>query len=470
MYYKDIREFLEFLREKGELKVCQKEVDTRIEIARVTDKSSKIGGPAILFNNVKGFETPVVTGLFGTVDRSFLAIDSNLHDGFKKMAKGLEKPIPYKVVKDGPCKEVIKQGKDIDLYEIPVLWHHEKDSHYFITTAVCRGKDPDTGIGNNSVNRLAVQGKDWLTIQSNPPHQLGIIISKYLERGEACPIAMAVGTDPATFACSVCGIPYGMDELGFTGGIIGEPVEVIKCDTIGIEVPATAELVIEGEIRPGDEEGYVGKTEYADEAPFAEISGYFGKQTRSPVIHVKAITHRKDYIYHGLASAEPPSEHQVLNCFSMHGEIFSVAKTVIPAENIKAINPLMGTCGFAAAVSIKKRYPGQARQLIYGLLVRAGLRKLIVVDEDIDVFNPIEVEWAVSYRASAEDYIITAEIPGINIDPMVTTPPNLMRKIGIDATLPLQGDKKGKVEVLRDLGPARYPDLEKIDLADYLGE
>ena len=470
MPYKDLREFLDFLRQRGELKDCQKEVDTRIEIAKVTDKSSKVGGPAILFNNVKGFKTPVVTGLFGTLDRSFLAIDSNKYDGFKKTARGLEKPIPAKIVNDGPCKEIIKTGKDVDLHEIPVLWHQEKDSHYFITATSCRGKDPDTGIGNSSINRIAVQGKNKLTIKSAPPHQLGIIIRKHLERGKACPIAVAVGTDPAILVCSGCGIPYGTDEFGFAGGIRGKPVEVVKCETVDLEVQAASELVIEGEIIPGDEDGYVGKTEYANEAPFAEFHGYFGAQDRSPVIHVKAITHRKDYIYHGLGTAEPPSEHQILSAIGMQADYFDALQTVIPAENIVAINPLVSAAGLAAVISIKKRYPGEARQLIYALLAKASSKKITIVDEDIDVFNHVDVEWAVLFRASAEDYIITSELPGQVVDPMVTTPPNLMRKVGIDATLPIAGDKKGRVEVLRDLGPSRYADLKEINLEDYLGK
>jgi len=464
MPYKDLRDFLDFLSKRGELKVCQKEVDTKIEIAKVTDKSSKVEGPAILFKNVKGFETPVVTGLFGTLDRSFLAIDSNKYDGFKKMAKGLEKPIPTKLINDGPCKEIIKTGKDVNLHEIPALWHQTKDSHYFITATNCRVKDPDTGIGNSSINRIAVQDRDKLTIKSSPPHQLGIIVRKHLEQGKACPVAVAVGTDPVILVCSGCGIPYGMDEFEFAGGVREKPVEVVKCETVDLEVSATSELVIEGEIIPGDEDGYVGRTEYASEAPFAEFHGYFGAQDRSPVIHVKAITHRKDYIYHGLGTAEPPSEHQILSAIGMQADYFNALQTVIPAENIGAINPLVSAAGLAAVISIKKRYPGEARQLVYTLLAKAALKKVTIVDEDIDVFNPVDVEWAVLFRASAEDYIITSEIPGQGVDPMVTTPPNLMRKVGIDATLPIAGDKKGRVEILRDLGPARYTDLDKVNL------
>lgn len=470
MPYKDMREFMEFLRKRDELKVCRKEVDTKIEIAKVTDKSSKTDGPAILFNNVKGFNTSVVTGLYGTVDRSFLAIDSDKYNGFKKLAGALENPLKPRIVSDGPCKEVIKQAKDVDLHEIPALWHHKKDSHYFITATVCRIKDPDTGICNSSIHRMAVQSKDKITLQANLPHEIGRIIIKYLKMGKAAPIAIAIGVDPGIFICSGVSIPDNVDEFDFAGGIRGEPVEVIKCETMDLEVPAMSELVIEGEIVPGDEEGYVGKTEYGVDAPFGEMTGYYGRPTRSPVLQVKAITHRKDYIYHALGTADPPSEHQVLNAIGVQGGIFTTLKSAIPAENITAINPLMGSCGTATVLSIKKRYPGQAKQLIYTLLTKIGIKKVIIVDDDIDVFNHIDVEWAVSFRASTEDYIITSEIPAINLDPMITTPPNLLSKIGIDATLPVQGDKKGRLEVLCDLGPARYTDLDKVNLEAYLGD
>ena len=149
----------------------------------------------------------------------------------------------------------------------------------------------------------------------------------------------------------------------------------------------------------------------------------------------------------------------------IQGAVFFVVKNVIPPENIGAIN----AGSFAAIMSIKKERPGQARQLIHSLLSKAGLKKVIIVDDDIDVFNPIEVEWAVQFRSCAEDYILTSELPAINLDPMISTPPNLLRKVGIDATLPLSGDKKGRVEILRDLGPARYPDLDEVDLEYYLG-
>lgn len=468
MPFKDMRQFMDLLSRTGELKICDKEVDPYIEINKVTDKSSKVEGPAILFNRVKGFDTPVVTGLFGTIDRSYLAIEARKYDAFKRMANGYDNPIPYKKVKDGPCKEVINVKERVDLNELPALWHHAKDSHKFITANVCRSKDPDTGIGNNSINRVAVQGKAKLTIQSVIPHQLRMSAFKYLAKGKACPVAIAVGTDPAIFACAACGLPYNVDETDFAGGITGEPVEMVKCETIDLDVPATAELVIEGEFRPGSSDGYIGKSDYASEAPFGEISGYFGAQTLSPILHITAITRRKNYIYQGLGTAEPPSEHQILQCFAGQGNAYMLARAVIPAENIVAINPLIGAAGFAAVISIKKNSPGQARQIIYSLLTKTSFKKIIVVDEDIDVFNPVFVDWAVCFRASAEDYIITAEIPGVSLDPMVTTPPNLMRKIGIDATLPLNGDKKGRMEILRDLGPARYTDLDKVNLEHYI--
>jgi 2,5-furandicarboxylate decarboxylase 1 len=465
MPYKDLREFLDFLETKGELKTCSREVNTKVEIAKVTDKSSKTGGPAILFNNVKGCDHPVVTALFGTMDRAFLMIDSTKYDGFKKLAKALNEPVAAKRVSDGPCREIVKTGDQVDIHEIPALWHHRKDTHRFITGGVCRVKDPDTGIYNSSINRVAVQGKSTLSIQSSPPHQLGIIASKYLARGQSCPIAIAVGTDPALLVGSVSGIPPSTDEFGLAGGLRGGPVEVVKGVTIDVEVPATSELVIEGEIVPGNEEGLLGKTVYADEGVFGEIHGYFGKPSRSPVIYVTAMTYRNNYIYHALGTSEHTSEHQLCDAIGMHGDVYTLMKDMIPPEDIIAIN----AGSFAAIVSIRKTRSGQARQLIQMLLAKPGIKKAIIVDDDIDVFNLVEVNWAIQFRSTGDDYIITPELPVMYLDPMVTREPNLLKKVGIDATIPLNGDKKGRVEVLRDLGPARYPDLDEIDLDDYLG-
>lgn len=468
MPYNDLREFMEFLRLRGELKTCRKEVDRRVEIGKVTDKSSKVGGPAILFENVKGFKTPVVTGLFGTVDRSFLAIGATKFDGYKKMQKGFANPVPCKVVSGGPCKEVIKTGKNVNLLDIPVLWHHEKDSHYFVTATNCIGKDPDTGIRNNSIHRMAVIDRDKIAIWINVPMHLRLIARKYLSKGEPCPIAVAVGTDPTVLLCASCKIPYGSDELEFAGGVRGKPVEMVKCETIDLDVPATSEMVIEGEIMPGDEEGFVGKSTYVDEAPFAEITGYFGAMRRSPVVQVKAITHRKDYIYHGAGTAVPPSEMQAMLYPPMQFDVYSRAKLAVPEENIRGVNPTVGSCCYTAIVSIKKTHPGQAKQVIYSILSHSSLKRVVVVDEDIDVFNPVEVDWAVSMRSRAEDYVMTPEMTGQALDPMVT-PPNLVTKVGIDATIPLEGDKKGRMNILKDLGPTKYQGLDEISLEDYVG-
>ncbi|MFC1872553.1 UbiD family decarboxylase [Chloroflexota bacterium] len=467
MPYQDLREYLDVLRERGELKVCHREVDRKIEIAKVTDKSAKVGGPAILFENVKGFKTPVVTGLFGTMERCFQVIDSTKYDAFKKMQRGLENLIPCKRVQNGPCKEVIKIGEEIDLLKIPVLWHQDKDSHYYITATNVIAKDPDTGVRNSSVQRMAVIDKNKLGIWINAPMDLRIIIRKYLERGKPCPIAVAVGTEPVVLLSSCCRIPYGVDELEFAGGVRGEPVEMVECETLDLDVPATSELVIEGEIIPGDEEGYIGKAVYCDEGPFAELTGYYGAKKRSPLVHVKAITHRKDFIYHGLGTAVPPSEIQTMTCFYKQADVYGLAKTVVPAENIRAINMPLSSCSMGVIISIKKTHPGQAKQVIYAILNHAMLKRVIVVDEDIDVFDAQEVDWAVTLRTRAEDYVLTPEMAGHALDPMVT-PPSLITKVGIDATLPLGGDKKGSMEILRDLGPARYPDLKKVSLEDYL--
>jgi UbiD family decarboxylase len=259
-----------------------------------------------------------------------------------------------------------------------------------------------------------------------------------------------------------------MDELDFIGGVRGEPVETVKCETSDLEVPATAELVIEGEIRPGNEMGIIGKSNYANEGPFAEFTGHFGPQTRSTLVYVKAITHRRDYIYQGLGAGYPPDEHSCIDILNMEYNVFQAAKTVIPAGDITAVGPRVSAGGFAQVVAIKKRLPGQGRALIYTLLPRSSSIYVIEVDDDIDVFNHIDVEWATTYRATPDDYIITQELPGQGLNPMVTIEPNLFKRVGIDATLPLAGDKKGRVEILRELGPARYPDAKQTNLRDYI--
>jgi UbiD family decarboxylase len=221
MPYRDLREFMDVLAKNGELKTCSREVDTKIEIAKITDKSTKTGGPAIFFNNVKGFKTPVVTGLYATLERNFLAIDSTKYDGFKKLDQGIRNPIPHKVVASGPCQEVVVTGKDIDLTQIPALWHHSKERFHYITATCVRVRDPDSGVCNVSINRAAVQGKDTFTFHTNPPNHLRAIAGKYMEREQVCPITVSVGVEPAAFVCSGCGIPFGVDEFDFAGGVRG---------------------------------------------------------------------------------------------------------------------------------------------------------------------------------------------------------------------------------------------------------
>jgi UbiD family decarboxylase len=186
-------------------------------------------------------------------------------------------------------------------------------------------------------------------------------------------------------------------------------------------------------------------------------------------VHVRAITHRKNFIYHGLGTAVPPSEHQVISSIYKQADAYILTRLVVPEENIKAISSPLGFSGHGVIISIKKTHPGQAKQVIYAILSHTILKRVIVVDEDIDVFDPLDVDWAVTFRSRAEDYILTSETTGQALDPMCT-PPNLITKVGIDATVPLEGDKKGRLEILRDLGPARYPSLEQVNLEDYIGE
>lgn len=459
MPYKELREFMDFLMARGELETVEREVDRKYEIALVSQKSSEVNGPALLFENVKGYNIPVVTGIFGTKERCYLSLESTAKDWPKKFDKAIKNPIPCKIVKDGPCKEIIETGKEVNLNKFPILWQLEKDKGYYLTATNLIIKDPDTGKRNNSIHRMYVAGKDRLVPQIGAPMHLWPIMKKYWDRGKPAPVAVAVGVEPVTLEAAATKVPYDVDELELAGALRGEPVEMVKCETIDAEVPATSELVLEGEFPPG---------ERAHEAPFAEFTGYYGEETYSPAFHVKAITHRKDMIYQGLIVGFPPDEGILMSCVEGEALAYSVVKKIVPEEDIRGINSPVSSVTFKVIVSFNKTVPGQGKLLLLALLGEfVQLKNAIVVDRDIDPFNPIEVDWAVTTRSRYED-IISVEALGNSLDP-VAREECLSSKIGIDATLPLGGDKIGKLRVLRELGPSRYP-THKIDLKDYIAK
>ncbi len=448
-----------------------REVDRRLEIAHVAAKSSVNDGPALFFENVKGFKTPVFIGGFGNWDNFFLAAESNKQDWSKKFLNALRSPIPSKRVDSGECKEVILKDDKVDLGLIPALWHHEKDAGYYLSSGILIVRDPDTGIQNYSCHRAWIRDRDQFPTLLSVPTQVRQITRKYVDAGETCPAAYVVGTDPTLHIAGASKIPPTMDEMDFAGGLRGEPAEVVKCETNDLLVPASAEMVIEGEFRPGNEDGAIGKSTYMDEGPFGEFAGYYGEMVRSPIFYVKCMTHRKDFIHYELV-AYLPGRLQPLS----HGQHTAVCwngvRLVVPEERIIGINtPLYSS--FTNIISIKKAIPGEGKRIIQAALAaQHTVTQVIVVDEDIDPYNIEQVNWAVVTRTTKDDYVFS-EGPGSQLNPMSglshgqDVPDNngVCSRVGIDATIPLRGDKWGNRKTL--LNPCSMP-LDQVDLNKYL--
>lgn len=463
--YADMHEFLETLEARGELIRVKRAVDRRFEIAWVTKKSLNAKGPALLFENVKGFEIPVATALSGTVDRCLLGLHATKESWPAMWTRAMSELTPSRAVATGPCKDVVLTGAEIDLNTFPILWHYQKDGGYYISSGLVLTKDPDTQRQNAGIYRCLVVDRDKLSIYIN--WQDGKVIArKYMERREPCPVAIVTGTDPAVFQAAAIKVPYGIDELAVAGALRGAAVDMVRCESIDLHVPATADLVIEGNFMPGDEDGFIGKSVYCDEGPFGEYTGYYGHARRSPVLSVTAITHRSDIVYHGLVIGIPPGESAVMYSALRWVELYDAVANIVPRDHIRGINIPPEAGNALCVVSLKKTRPGQGKAVAAAALA-AGLtvKKCIVVDEDIDPWDLGQIVWATEQRTRWEDHF-SFESSGSQLDPTAREG-NLVSKIGVDATTPLGNDKLGREDILLELGPCSAP-LDDIDLGDYI--
>ena len=300
MPFKDLREFLNLLEEKGELLKTKKPVDVKFEISSYIRKTSDQHGPALLFENVKNFTMPVVGGVFATRERAFLALESSPQDYVNRFEHALDHVLPPKLVSSAPCKDVIHTGKDVDLTRLPIPTFSEKDPAPFITLGLCISRDPKGGGKNTSIYRLQLKGRNRLGIMAQ---QLVRQLTEAESIGKGLPIAIAIGTDPVLALATQWMAPYGTDELALAGALRGEPVEVVKAETVDLEVPATAEIIIEGTVLPNVRE---------EEGPFGEVSGYYTPANPKPIIEVSAITHRRNPIYQAALTGMPTTENHIL--------------------------------------------------------------------------------------------------------------------------------------------------------------
>ncbi|MFZ3255366.1 MAG: UbiD family decarboxylase [Syntrophales bacterium] len=384
MPHKDLREFIAALDKSGDLQRIKKEVDWNLEAGAITRKCCEEVGPAVLFEKIKDY--PDGYGVFCNVLASFrrLAIaidmppDSTFTEILDKYDEGRKNPIKPIIVSDGPCKEEILLGDDVDLYKFPSLIIHGGDGgRYLCTWHITITQDPDSGWTNWGMYRAMIHDKKRLGGLMLPQQHIGMIYAKYEEKGIPMPFAIAIAPEPVVTWIGTSCVPYGVSEVDVAGGVRGEPVSLVKCETNDLLVPASAEIVIEGEVPP---------YERMEEGPFGEYPGY---QTSGispkPVYHVKAITHRKNPILTASNMGMPVDDCDVAMSIALASDVRS--------ELIRAGLPITGiyippeSCIFTAIISTKTPYAGIANRIascIWANKNGSFLTKVIVVEDGVD--------------------------------------------------------------------------------------
>ena len=459
MKYKDLREFISFLESKGELKRITAPVSCELEIAEVCDRVVKKGGPALLFENVEGYDIPVLINMYGTEQRMAWALGvEQLEDLVDRVLQllGLMKGPPEgvieklrtlwqlkqmasyqpKMLSSAPCQEVVLTGDEADLNKFPILKCWPLDAGRYITLPLVITKDPDTGTHNLGMYRIQVYdartaAMHWQTHKVGT-HHYRVSGEKGRERLD---VAVALGGDPATIWTGSVPLPPDMGELMVAGFIREEGVELVKCKTVDLEVPAHAEIVIEGYVVPGEE---------AIEGPFGDHTGYYSMADTYPVFHVTCITHRRNPIYPTIIVGRPPMEDYYMG--KVTERVFlPIIQAVLP-EVVDINMPAEGVFHNLVLVSIKKEYPGQARKVMYGLWgmgLMSLAKTIIVVDHFVNVQDLSEVTWRVTNNIDPSQDVLFASGPLDDLDHSSPTP-KFGSKIGIDATAkgPMEGRQR----------------------------
>ena len=444
--FEDLRSYLSYLEERGQLLRVGEEANPKFEIAAGIRKTSDIEGPALLFENIKNYPGwRVLGGLFATRKLVALALETPEDQLLERYMTLEEKRIPPEMVAAGPCKEICWKGGEVDLHRLPMVTHSEKDVGPYITIGVQIGKDAETGVRNVSIHRMLLLGKDRLSLWAPSDHHLGRMILKAEEKGRGLEVATAIGVEPTIIIGSQAKVPYGVDEFHVAGGLRGAPVKLTRCETIDVEVPATAEVVIEGVTLP---------RERVADGPYGEYPGTYSEAKNAPVLKVTAITMRKNPIYQTALTGFPVTENHTLIEYANAAVVYREVKKIVPEVRAVHMTP-GGTFRHHVVVSIKKRSEEEARNVILALLALGiGLKQVIVVDEDIDVRDPLDVEWALATRMQPDkDIIIIPRLACSTLDPSVPVP-RTTAGLGIDATMPI-GDSERFQKVL-------VPGVEKV--------
>jgi len=442
----DLRQFIERLESDGELLHITEEVDLKFDISGYIRNTSDVEGPALLFENVKGHSMPVVGGLFSSRRLMLKAMDITEKDAVSHYLHAMQNLSEPQLVESGPCKEVIKLAEQASLNELPIPIHSELDSGPFITAGVAISKDIDDGSKNASIYRFEQQGERQLGVLSPIPHHLGLHYQKAEAQGKPLEVAIALGVSPAVLICTQWEAAYGVNELTLVGALQGQPLEVVKCETVDLEVPASAEIIIEGFMHPDKRQM---------EGPFGEYTGYYTPACPKPLLEISAISHRQDAIFQTALTGLPTTDNHVLKMIPMEASCYAFLKQRFPG--VKKVHfHGAGGVGLMAIVSIEQHTKSEARNMLATMLSAQGTKVVIAVDEDVDIFDLDSVMWAVCTRSQADrDLIVLPNMAAFQLDPSAPEP-GILTTMGIDATKPY-GEEFDEVTVIP--GCDQLPDI-----------
>jgi 4-hydroxy-3-polyprenylbenzoate decarboxylase len=457
MKYKDLRDFINQLEQQGELKRIHLEIDPNLEMTEICDRTLRAKGPALLFENPKGHSVPVLANLFGTPERVALGMGQDSISALREVGKllaFLKEPdppkgfkdaweklplfkqvlnMPAKVIRKAACQEVVITEPDLSSLPIQTCW--PEDAGPLITWGLVITKGPHKERQNLGIYRQQVIGKNKLIMRwlSHRGGALDYLEWQQVHPDKPFPIAVALGTDPATILGAVTPVPDSLSEYAFAGLLRGSRTEVTRCITHDLQVPATAEIVLEGYLYPN---------ETAPEGPFGDHTGYYNEVDSFPVFTVERITHRQQPIYHSTYTGRPPDEPAILGV-ALNEVFVPILQKQFP-EIVDFYLPPEGCSYRMAIVSIKKQYPGHAKRVMFG--VWSFLRQfmytkfVIITDDDVNVRDWQDVIWAMTTRMDpARDSTIVENTPIDYLD-FASPVSGLGGKIGFDATNKWQGE------------------------------
>ena len=435
--FSGLKDFIKFLKQNGELLTFSTPLAPKFEISAVISELGKKEAPALFFEKVKGYSFPVVGNLLGTKKRLSMALGLGQKIFFEKMLSKLEERIPPALVKNRFPREVITlKGKNDLLKLLPILTHYAGDSGPYITSGITSARDPKDGTIGRGLHRMEMRGKNELGISLiNPP--LSEIYAQYKKENRRMEVATAIGLDPAILVAAVSKVPRGTDKLSVAGGLKGKPIPMVKAETVDIDIPAQAEIVIEGYVDPKGKE---------KDGTLGESSGYYMTFSKSPTIHVTTITYRKGAYFHAIV----PWGLEVDNLLCLIHGIDFVPKMKKEIPSLKRIHFIPGTFGSHVVMNIDTDSKAEIRKALTYALSFTHVKKVIVVDEDVDPEDSQEVEWALATRFQGDrDLIVAPDLRGQPIDPS-SKEGFLTTKIGMNATRP---KKEGfeKVDVPKEV-------------------